>query len=102
MMLGSQKLSFDKCGIGYESSSKQKLLKNVFEKPIHSLHNVSSHKESKFTYTFCERVCHGASECFFRKQLNLGSLVPPWKRQVWVVKQKSNPSGPKLPWVPKA
>ena len=101
-MLGSQKLAFDKCGIGYELTSKQKLLKNMFVKPSHALHRVVSHKKSKLKCTYCERDGHGASKCYYRKQLELGSLVPPWKRQVWRVKQKANPSGPKPPWVPKA
>ena len=101
-MLGSQKLTFDKCGIGFESTSKQKLLKNIFVKPSHTSHHVFSHMYSKLKCTYCERDGHGASDCFYRKQLELGSLVPPWKRQVWIVKQKANPSGPKPPWVPKA
>ena len=102
MMLGSQRLTFNKCGIGFESSKEQKSLVNMFVKSSFASRKTTSFKSSHVLCSYCERVGHGKSRCYFRKQLELGSLVPPSKRQVWIVKRKPNPSGPKPTWVPKS
>ena len=88
MMLGGQKCVFDKGGIGYKSSIKQKYLKNYFVK--------ASTSGIKHTCTYCNQDGHTSFSCFVKKNTYFGGKL------AWVPKEsRTNTQGPKLVWVPK-
>ena len=88
MMLGGQKCVFDKGGIGYKSSIKQKYLKNYFVK--------ASTSGIKHTCTYCNQDGHTSFSCFVKKNTYFG------RKLAWVPKEsRTNNHGPKLVWVPK-
>ena len=88
MMLGGQKCVFDKGGIGYKSSIKQKYLKNYFVK--------ASTSNTKHTCTYCNQDGHTSFSCFVKKNTHFSV------KQQWVPQSsKTNPQGPKVKWVPK-
>ena len=88
LMLSGQKCVFDKGGIGYKSSIKQKYLKNYFEK--------ASTSDTKHTCTYCNQDGHTSLSCFVKKNAYFGGKLE------WVPKNsKTNLQGPKVMWVPK-
>nr|QCQ81933.1 hypothetical protein [Ammopiptanthus mongolicus] len=58
MMLGAQKCSFDKAGLGYNKKVTQKYLKNFFVKASEKLET---------TCSFCHKSGHHISVCFKRR-----------------------------------
>ena len=90
-LLGRQGCHFKKAGLGYNPNNHQKLYKNFFVS--------SSTSSSPFlTCYYCGLKGHSATTCNARK-----NSVPQGKK-VWVPKgtiAKTNPQGPKKPWVPK-
>ncbi|XP_060960663.1 uncharacterized protein LOC133031227 [Cannabis sativa] len=86
MMLGSQKCAFSKSGIGYNTSVKQKLLKNFFVKSSSNLNLIC---------TYCNQDGHTKSYCHVKKNGYFGKAI--WIQKVL----KTNIKGPKVMWVPK-
>ncbi|XP_030478156.2 uncharacterized protein LOC115695214 [Cannabis sativa] len=86
MMLGSQKCAFSKSGIGYNTSVKQKFLRNFF---------VKSSSNLNLTCTYCNQDGHTKSYCHVKKNAYFGKAI-------WIPKVlKTNIKGPKVMWVPK-
>ena len=91
ILLGKQGCHFKKAGLGYNPTNHQKLYKNFF---------VSSKTSSSpfITCYYCGLKGHSATTCNARK------IGVPHEKKVWILKGtlgKTNPQGPKKPWVPK-
>ena len=90
MLIGSQRMMFDKKGLGFEQMQnvKQKYSKNYFVKASSS-HTYTSTPPSSSTHhtcTYCQKRGHVSTRCRLRKLLEYGSLVPKWRHPTWVVK----------------
>ncbi|KAI9162206.1 hypothetical protein LWI28_024903 [Acer negundo] len=87
-LLCSQKCVFNKSGLGYNSSLKQKFYKKYFIK--------ASTNESHVTCNYCNRLGHKSYACPIRLNTYIGM------KKIWVPKAtKTNIQGPKMVWVPK-
>ena len=90
ILIGSQRMMFDKKGLGFErlQNIKQKYSKNYFVKASTS-HTYTSTPPSFSTHntcTYCQKRGHVSKRCRLRKLLEYGSLVPKWRHPTWVVK----------------
>ena len=90
LLLGSQRCVYDRAGIGYNTTTKQKLYKNIFvESP--------STSTQKLSCTFCNSKEHTKHTCYVKKCVRKGL------KTIWVPKRKNvtNTQGPNKIWVPK-
>ena len=90
MLIGSQRMMFDRKGLGFErmQNIKQKYSKNYFVKafmtPTYSSTPPSSSTHN--TCTYCEKRGHASMRCTLRKLLEYGFFLPKWRHPSWVVK----------------
>ena len=88
IILGKQKCSLDKAGIGFNPFKRKKISKS---------RSVSPARKSQISCFYCHKTGHSASRC----HALLKSYVP---KNIWASKRslKTNQQGPKMIWVPKA
>ena len=75
LLLGSQRCVYDRAGIGYNTSTKQKLYKNIFVES-------SSSSTQKIPCTFCNTEGHTKHTCYVKKCVRKGL------KTMWVLKRK--------------
>ncbi|XP_058222936.1 uncharacterized protein LOC131332656 [Rhododendron vialii] len=89
MLLGKQRCVFDKVGIGFNPTKKQKFYQNLFVKSTSSSHSYTS-------CNYCGMNGHLSYSCPIRKNMSVGT------KKIWVPKHLvTNLHGPKQSWVPK-
>lgn len=89
ILLGKQKCVFDKAGIGFNPTKKQKFYRNFFVKSTSSSHSYTS-------CNYCGMNGHLSYSCPIRKNIWVGT------KKMWVPKHLvTNPQGPIHIWVPK-
>ena len=88
IILGKQKCSLDKAGIGFDPLKRKKVSKTKF---------VSSARKSQISCYYCHKIGHNASRCYAMVK----SHAP---EKLWTSRRslKTNQQGPKMIWVPKA
>ena len=90
MLIGSQRMMFDRKGFGFErmQNIKQKYSKNYFVKAStsHTYTSTPSSSSTHNTCTYCQKRGHISTRCRLRKLLEYGSLIPKWTHPTWVVK----------------
>ena len=90
LLLGSQRCVYDRAGIGHNTSTKQKLYKNIFVES-------TSFSTQKISCTYCNTEGHTKNTCYVKKCVRKGL------KTIWVPKKKNatNIQGPNKIWVPK-
>lgn len=89
VILGKQRCIFDKAGLGFEPTKKQRFYQNFFVKATSSSCPFT-------TCNYCGKRGHILHSCPFKRNTYVGA------KQVWVPKYfATNIQGPKQVWVPK-
>jgi len=93
LLLGKQRCSFHKTGIGYNPNQHKNFYKNFFEKNTSSRH-------SKLTCHYCGKLGHISPSCPMKRHLS-GYVNKTWVQKNQTYTARANPHGPKMIWVPK-
>ena len=92
-LLGIQKSSYDKGGVGFVYGNHDKFQRNLFVK-------VTQNSTPSLKCNFCGKNGHLSQSCFYKNSHAYDSHGWVSKRQP-PKKQDTNPKGPKMIWVPK-
>ena len=86
-ILGKQKYSLDKAGLGFNPFKRKIFLKTK--------HN-SSNEKKQILYFYCQNIGHIANRCYSMQKSSVPKNALILRRPL-----KTNPQGPKMVWVPK-
>ena len=83
LLLGSQRCVYDRAGIGYNTSTKQKLYKNIFVES-------SSSSTQKISCTFCNTEGHTKHTCYVKKCVRKGLKIMWVPKKLITIKKNKN------------
>lgn len=106
-ILASQRKNNNKRGLGYEGNETPILYKSQSTKvrfiKNESTPSCSTSLKSKFLCDYCQKGDHAYSRCHIKKLVDLGTLIPDYKKPKWVVRSNGNANtqGPNDSWGPR-